>query len=894
MFSHRHFIGMIVVTAALFIFLGLVVRADAISDDISTIKSAKAPSFKLKDAVDRLGKARSSAAVEPLLNLLSREVSAGVKLSALAALGDIGDGKAIPGLLKYATDKRSDIEKPAKETLDKFNDPKFAPFFVDALKSPDKNIRRFVVRVLGRLKNDDALVIGVLENAALKDKDVFVRNNALSALSWLAPDKAKNTIVAIAVDPDRNESLRSAAIKAIRRMTPENSIESFAKCLALEGKKNEAIAQSAKREIYNLISKKNIRYFIAATKNPSVRVRTIVLESIAGMDIMGKVDLLDKDREILVSVFLTDDSAPVREAAIRALLLIGGKEAAAMLAGKIGDKLADMSATEALGALKMIKLTDVPAALEKPLVALLERKGSLEEEKIVLQALRLLTDMRSVSALPKMRTLLESQNALVKCAAIFAVGFLGDKPSMPILHKIIKEIPVSQFTVRDRNQIVAYAIRALGAMKDEKLLEMAEGFLARSGPKMMYPPELRVAVVHAMYKLKTKAAMDVIVKALDDPTAYVRKYAIQFLAELDYKPGLTKILDSADVQDDEIVQLVMMAIGRLGSETEMKYLARGLQSNNPAIVVEALNSIERIGKDNLTAQIVYLLKEDSLPVRSKSYEVLKKLTNQKILFFPAGSHSDISRGYKAWQAWWTEKVGKMVSSLKKDTPRKELLAAIDSLARYKISDAAEKIGSLLNDNDKELTLAGLKAIRSIANPLVGDVVLALCWSKDREIRIEALKTLCVRSIAADKHSAKLELLFEEADAIVRNLAIKAVVAAGGADAMAALKKLLAEDKPREDIKMVLKEMMANPVKDMVPLVIPLVKYPKHIAPAKGEKSVRELASVLLTKITNLRGPDPLKDPENAFKEWSQWWKKEQAQKKMQVEPQKKSKQEKLE
>ena len=131
-------------------------------------------------AASRLGQIRDPQSVGPLVGALRDVPGTGRVCRMCIALGEIGDERAVPDLLRALNDPAlsDDVHRCAAEALLKIADPDSVPGLARALKSNTSTLT--VVRALGRIGNSDA--VSVLRWAAARHPGAQVRREAKAAL----------------------------------------------------------------------------------------------------------------------------------------------------------------------------------------------------------------------------------------------------------------------------------------------------------------------------------------------------------------------------------------------------------------------------------------------------------------------------------------------------------------------------------------------------------------------------------------------------------------------------------------------------------------------------------------------------------------------------------------
>ena len=152
-------------------------------------------------AIEALGEIGDPRAVEPLIAAL-QDGSWGVRSYAAAALGAIGDARAVKPLTALIRDSKKVVRKAAAEALSKIgpsSDPESLAWYLVALEQWDRVVslgEAAVEPLIAALENgeiDAARVLGEIGSAratgslvsVLKDRDYFLRKAATRALEQI-------------------------------------------------------------------------------------------------------------------------------------------------------------------------------------------------------------------------------------------------------------------------------------------------------------------------------------------------------------------------------------------------------------------------------------------------------------------------------------------------------------------------------------------------------------------------------------------------------------------------------------------------------------------------------------------------------------------------------------
>lgn len=133
------------------------------------------------DALGNIGNSTVTDTVGPILHLLA-DANEIVRQRAAAALGNIGSGRAVAGLIVALGDSDEQVRQAAGESLGAIGDARALDALTAATGDRDEHVRQAAVSALGQIGDPRAVSTVV---AKLKDPDEHVRQVAAGALGRL-------------------------------------------------------------------------------------------------------------------------------------------------------------------------------------------------------------------------------------------------------------------------------------------------------------------------------------------------------------------------------------------------------------------------------------------------------------------------------------------------------------------------------------------------------------------------------------------------------------------------------------------------------------------------------------------------------------------------------------
>ena len=170
---------------------------------------------KLAEALEKIG---SEDHIQTLIDLyqVSAENHLRMEQTITRALGNMGDERAIPFLIKLATDSQVDLaaRSTAIELLAKKDSPEVVQMFAEMLGNPTSNmqLRKFALSAMGDIK-EERLVLALLETYQLNRGEYYsLLNTLLTALDEFDDPAIKPTLLEIAIGDDFPFTFRERAI----------------------------------------------------------------------------------------------------------------------------------------------------------------------------------------------------------------------------------------------------------------------------------------------------------------------------------------------------------------------------------------------------------------------------------------------------------------------------------------------------------------------------------------------------------------------------------------------------------------------------------------------------------------------------------------------------------
>jgi HEAT repeat protein len=501
--------------------------------------------------VEALGRLKASEAVDRLLQILKEEnffLSFGV----IHALGEIGDKRAQPVLLKLLSDNL--LDTAAVNALGKVGDQEaIGP--IAAWLGTSNGEPAAASKALG------GIIRRYLPSEKLQDShETLINEIAQKLFPILDPPSFEKLLSAV---PDDQHFLS----------TPEETehLSDLALLLGLYAHRRKIESGETKGE-YNIT--RVLEALVRLLKNPNSYRTASVSLALIGKEALPWL----KEVLILSQVDLEDDPDCIyrREAAL-AMGYIGDAAAIPYLesALKNDDVEIMMAAAESLGKI----------GGEQAVEALLSNLGhhSTAVRKAIVDAL----NKNHAIQLDPLLTLLESPDPLVKESAI-------------------RLLPGNDLAKKEQDKVVPLLLEAVGS-GNERIRRTAVETLtffddpqipsAIAGALQEGEPELRAAAVRSLGNLNPEFALPLLYEALDDLDPWVRMYACRTIVKFKAEESLVFILPLINDEMAPVRAAAAEALGQLGGETAVNPLKKLLVDKEPVVQQAAESSLERIKRE---------------------------------------------------------------------------------------------------------------------------------------------------------------------------------------------------------------------------------------------------------------------------------------------------------
>ncbi len=521
-----------------------------------------------------------------LIRLLYLEDNAGARNSAIETLVRLGK-KITPFLAEAFETPNADVRKFIIDIVGEVKDTKALPLLLKALKDEDDNVKASAVEHLGRM-GDSSVVDALIE--ILKGGDLWTAFPAADALGRIGDKKAIPSLLeALSVKALREPVLKGlghlSVPETLRHIVPflvdsSRSIqEETLKTIGTfyhKGVSADFIYETVRRycgpEIIDRLAS------LAWSKKADVRVNAILL--------MG---LLQDERALgpLLELFMDESLA---EDVKKALIFIGRSKPAALI-----------SLFETENEYQLRFISEVAANVASPLYYSVFEKllvdGDGHVRALAAIGLSKIGDLRAVVPL---KNLLSDPYVDVQEAAVAALSTLREG------------IDVGEFIslLEDKNPVVRRnAASLLGKLGAEESLK-ALAFALKDGDV-----SVRQAVIGALSTIRTPESTKCLIFALTDENPSIRASAALSLGSHGGGQTIESLILLLSDTDDSVRVAAIRSLGMTGEKKAVKSLIGMLVDHNGFIVTTAIESLGKLKGEEARNALIGMVSSDDREIR---------------------------------------------------------------------------------------------------------------------------------------------------------------------------------------------------------------------------------------------------------------------------------------
>ncbi len=546
-----------------------------------------------------------------LVRLLSIEDNAGARNSAIETLVKLGK-RATGFLLDAFETTNRDVRKFIVDIIGEVKDRKALPLLLKALKDDDDNVRASSVEHLGQM-GDPSVVDALIE--ILKSGDLWTAFPAADALGRIGDKKAIPSLVsALSV-----KTLREPALKGLGHLSAPETLEYIVPFLLDTSRTMQEEAVKTVGIFYhNGVSAKFISETMSRLPGPDLIERLVSHAWSKKTDVRVAAVLLlglmqdERALEPLLGLF-TEES--LVEDVKRALVFIGRGKPASLL-----------PLCETDNPYQKRFITEVAAEVASPLYYdVFERFLSDGDGHVRTSAAVGLSRVGKVSAIPGIKKLLSDPYEDVQEAAVAALSALGEG------------VDAGEFIgyLKHRDPVLRKnAAMLLGAVG-------AEGSVAALGYALKDEDvSVRLAVIEALSSVKTDESVRYLVLGLTDENPHIRASAALSLGSIGGESALDPLFLLLSDSDDTVKVSAIRSLGMIGSKKAVKALIAMLNDLSGFVVTAAMESLGILGGDDAKEALIGMLKSEDREIRRTAIKSLSPFEGVEEVALPYLEDSD--------------------------------------------------------------------------------------------------------------------------------------------------------------------------------------------------------------------------------------------------------------
>lgn len=536
--------------------------------------------------------------IEGLINLLYREDNAGARNSAIEALVRLNK-KATPFLIDAFNTTNRDVRKFIIDILGGFKDTRSLPLMLNALKDDDENVRATAIEHIGKV--GESSVVDVLIEI-IEGDDLWTAYPAVDALGRIGDRKAIPALLKAL----EKKTLRAPAIKALSLIADPDTLQ----------------------------------YIVPLIKDPSKTVQEEVLLGIERFYHKGiSEDLITNEirrlaGESVLEILITHAWSHKHDVRVSAILILG-----LMKDERAYSPLLEISQDENFT--EDVKKAFVFIGRDRP-----ESLLKLFETESIYQK-RFICDIAGRIASPFYYdifvNLLTDEDGHIRSIAASALSKIGDPKAVEFLKRLITD------PYEDVQEAAVEALSHFGAyLPMDELIPMLHDInpvlrkntaflLGKIGVKEAVPDlgfalkdgdvEVRKACVKAFSLLKTEDSIRFLILSLTDEEPYIRILSALSLGSI----GGEGVFDALSLllpdTDDSVRVAVSRAFGMLRDKRAAGPLISLLSDKNGFVVTTTIESLSKIGGDETRSALISMLANEDKEVIRTTIKALSSFEN---------------------------------------------------------------------------------------------------------------------------------------------------------------------------------------------------------------------------------------------------------------------------
>ncbi len=571
-----------------------------------------------REAVESMRGMRDDGCI-PLLLTAMEDVSWRVRKTAVDILfDDFSVGQYIGGLVKllYIEDNAG-ARNSAIEALIRLG-KKATLFLIDAFKTPNKDVRKFIIDVLGEQRDHRSLPL-MLD--ALKDEDENVRATAVEHLGKVGEISVVDALIQILDNGDL--WIAYPAADALGRIGNRKAIPHLVSAL-----QRKPLREPVLKALGRLADPSTLQHVIPLLEDPSRNIQEQALKTIEKYYHNGADAgfIVDEMRRVLgpaaMDLLIKHAWSTRREVRISAILLLGlMKDEAAY------GPLLDISHEEEFAEDVKNALVFIGQSRPETLLALFDTDNP-HQRRFICEVAGGIVSPVYYDVLDSM---LDNEDGHVRSTAALSISKLGDSRAVEKLRRLLKD---------PYEDVQESAVEALAILRDSLDIGGLIADLRDGNPALRRNTALilgkigcgeavgdlgfslkdenvrvRRAVVESLSRIGTAEAVRYLTYALTDESPDIRISAALSLGGIGGDGVLESLTILTSDPDNAVRVAAAKSLGMLGDPGAVKTLAGLLGDRNGFVVAAAVESLGGLGGDEARDAIIGMLSSRDEEIR---------------------------------------------------------------------------------------------------------------------------------------------------------------------------------------------------------------------------------------------------------------------------------------
>jgi HEAT repeat protein len=597
----------------------------------------------------------------------------------------------VDGLIQLLyRDDNAGARNSAIEALIRLN-KKVTPFLIDAFNTPNRDVRKFIIDVLGEFKDKRSLPLML---NALKDEDENVRATAIEHIGKVGEESVVNALIEI-VESD-NIWTAYPAIDALGRIEDKKAIPTLINAL-----NKKTLRVPAIKSLSLIAEPETLKYIIPFIKDPSKAIQEEALLAMERFYHKGvsEVFITDEIKRLIgdeaLDILIPHIWSKKHEVRISAILILG-----LMKDERAYNPLLEISQEEKF--VEDVKRAFVFIGNNRPesLLKLFDT-DSIYQKRFVCE---IAGKISSPIYYPVFESLLKDEDGHIRAIAAIALSRIGDPRAIQPIKTLLGD------TYEDVQEAAVEALSGLGsnlivnefiAMLNDQNLNLRKNaalILGRIGAREAIPAlgfalkdgevAVRKACIEAFSMLKTEDSIKFLIHALTDEEPQIRVSSALSLGQIGGE-GVFEALSLllSDI-DDSVRVAVSKAFGMLKDPRAVKLLISLLSDKNGFVVTTTIESLSTIGGEEARSALLRMLSHEDKEIRRTTIKAVSSFDDIEDALLPFLSDADWATRMAAVEVLGKKEKGYIKKELKKLFDIEE-----DPVVRKTIEDSLKKVKS---------------------------------------------------------------------------------------------------------------------------------------------------------------------------------------------------------